>query len=129
MSAKDIACEGHRTVIKDFDDNLVLFGKRQSAVSEASSWIKTANEVFADRTTGMMEPNPKIAPNALIEDADKAIQQVLEIIIRKVTTVSGKQIPISAETICIHGDGKNAIEFAKNIYGQLKQNNIAIKAI
>ena len=113
--------------------DLILFGLSGShSVSEAKALgLKTANEVFADRTyrdDGSLTPRSQ--PNALIEDADKAIQQVLEIITRKaVTTVSGKQIPITAETICIHGDGKHAIEFAKNIYGHLKQNNIAIKAI
>ena len=33
----------------------------------------------------------------------------------KVKTVSGKEIMIVAETICIHGDGKHAVEFAKAI--------------
>ncbi len=32
----------------------------------------------------------------------------------KVKTISGKEIPV-AETICIHDDGKNAVEFAKAI--------------
>jgi len=47
----------------------------------------------------------------------------------KVITVSGKSIPITAETICIHGDGKQAILFAKKINEILNQNNIVIKAI
>ena len=45
------------------------------------------------------------------------IQQVSKMIKDgTVTTVSGKSIPIKAETICIHGDGKHAIEFAKAIH-------------
>jgi len=38
-----------------------------------------------------------------------------------VTTVSGKIIPITAETICIHGDGKNAVQFARLIHEALKR--------
>jgi UPF0271 protein len=34
---------------------------------------------------------------------------------QKVKTVSGKEIPIVADTICIHGDGEHAVEFAKRI--------------
>ena len=56
-------------------------------------------------------------PNAMIEDAGKAVKQVLQMIKEStVTTLSGKTIPIIAETICIHGDGKHAVEFAKAIY-------------
>jgi UPF0271 protein len=33
-----------------------------------------------------------------------------------VTTVSGKTIPMVAETICLHGDGRHATEFARSIH-------------
>ena len=46
-----------------------------------------------------------------------------------VTSVNGNRISITADTICIHGDGKNATEFAKAIYQNLKQNKIDIKAL
>jgi UPF0271 protein len=32
----------------------------------------------------------------------------------KVTSITGKKVPIVAETICIHGDGEHAVEFAKS---------------
>jgi len=134
MSAKDAGLAKTIAVaIKDFDESLVLFGLSGShSITEAGSiGLKTASEVFSDRTyqdDGSL--TPRSGSNALIEDADKALQQVLQMIQEgTVTTVTGKQIPIVAETICIHGDGKHAVEFAKNIYGQLKQNNIAVKAI
>jgi UPF0271 protein len=41
----------------------------------------------------------------------------------KVTTVSGKKIPVVAETICIHGDGKHAVEFAKAIQEAMSKIN------
>ena len=134
MSAKDVMlAKTIAQAVKDFDDNLVLFGLSGShSVSEAKALgLKTANEVFADRTyqdDGNLTPRSQ--PNALIEDADKAIQQVLEIITRKaVTTVSGKQFPITAETICIHGDGKHAVEFAKCISEALKREGIGIRPV
>ena len=103
---------------------LILFGFSGShSISEAKAiGLKTASEVFADRTyqdDGTLTPRSQ--PNALIEDTDKAVQQVLQMIKEgTVTTVSGKTIPIIAETICIHGDGKHAVEFAKAIYEALK---------
>jgi UPF0271 protein len=56
----------------------------------------------------------------MIENSEEAIQQVLMMVKQqKVKTASGKEIPIVAETICIHGDGKNAVEIAKKIYAVL----------
>ncbi len=134
MSAKDVKlAKAIAQAIKDFDERLVLFGLSGScSISEAKKiGLRTANEAFSDRTyqeDGSLTPRSQ--PNALLEDAGKAVQQVLQILKEKtVATISGKTIPIVAETICIHGDGKNAVEFAKTIYGQLKQNNIVIKAV
>ncbi len=134
MSAKDaMLAKTIATAIKELDESLVLFGLSGShSIREADSiGLKTASEVFADRTyqdNGSLTPRSQ--SNALIEDSDKAIQQALNMITKgTVITVSGKNIPVVAETICIHGDGKHADEFARNIYENLKQNDIVIKAI
>jgi 5-oxoprolinase (ATP-hydrolysing) subunit A len=105
--------------VKDVDENLVLYGLSNSfLISEAKALgIKTASEVFADRTyqdDGSLTPRSQ--PNALIQNTAEAIHQVLMMVKEgKVRTVSGKEITIAAETICIHGDGKHAVEFAKAI--------------
>lgn len=134
MAAKDARLASViASAIKDFDETLVLFGLSGSySISEAKAiGLRTASEVFADRTyreDGSL--TPRTQSNALIEDADKSIQQVLQMVKqRTVTTISGKTIPIVAQSICIHGDGKQAAAFAKNIFEKLKQNNIAIQSI
>jgi 5-oxoprolinase (ATP-hydrolysing) subunit A len=119
--------------VKDFDASFILFGLSGSvSINEAEKiGLKTAHEVFADRTyqdNGSLTPRSQ--PNALIEDEGKAVQQVMQMIqTETVTTVSGKIIPIQADTICLHGDGKHAVEFCKSIYMQLKKQNIEIKAV
>jgi len=45
-----------------------------------------------------------------------------------VTSVTGKKVPIVVETICIHGDGENAVEFAKTIHDALVKERIEIKS-
>lgn len=134
MSAKDAGMANViAKAVRDFDSSLVLYGLSGShSISEAKViGLKTASEVFADRTyqdDGSLTPRSQ--PNALIEDAGKAVQQVLQMVKEKtVTTVSGKIIPVVAETICIHSDGKHATIFAKKIYEHLKQNNIEIKPL
>ncbi len=128
LSAKDAGtANAIANAVKDFDESVILYGLSGShSISEAKKiGLKTASEVFADRTyqdDGSLTPRSQ--PNALIEETDKVIAQVLQMIRQgTVTTVSGKIIPIVAETICIHGDGKQAVEFAKAIHKTLLKNN------
>jgi 5-oxoprolinase (ATP-hydrolysing) subunit A len=111
--------------IKDVDDRLKLYGLSGShLIHEAKKiGVKAVSEVFADRTyqdNGRLTPRSK--PEALINETDKVVQQVLQMIKEgSVTSVSGKMIPIVAETICIHGDGEHAVEFAKAIHDAINK--------
>lgn len=115
--------------IRDFDHDLVLFGLSGShSITEAAKLgLETASEAFADRTyqeDGSLTPRSE--PGAMINDVEKAVKQVLQMVHEgTVTTVTGKSIPIKAETICIHGDGKHAVAFAKAIHDHLKPDNRA----
>jgi len=117
----------------DFDKNLVFYGLSGSyLISEAKALgLKTASEVFADRTyqdDGNL--TPRTQPDALIPDEELSVKQVLQMIQKgKVTAVSGKEISIVAETICLHGDGKNAVAFAKRIYKELKRKEIEVTTV
>ena len=118
--------------VKDFNKNLVLFGLSGSySVSEAkAAGLKTANEVFADRTyqdDGSL--TPRIQFNALIENSNKAAQQALQMIkSNTVVSANGNLLQLAADTICIHGDGDHALEFAKAIHDVFLQEGIKIKS-
>jgi 5-oxoprolinase (ATP-hydrolysing) subunit A len=133
MAAKDVVMAGTiARAVHDFDRSLILYGLAGSfSISEAKKiGLKTYSETFADRTyqdDGSLTPRKK--DNALIDETGKSVAQVLQMIQEKrVTTLSGLTIPITAETICIHGDGKNAVELAKAIHKTLRENNIDSKA-
>jgi len=120
MSAKDVTiANAIALAVRDYDTNLILVGLSGSqSVKEAFQLgLKTKNEVFADRTyqdDGSLTPRSQ--PNALINDVAQAVEQTVQMIDKKeVTTISGKKIPVVAETICIHSDGEYAVEFAKAI--------------
>ena len=132
ISARDaLIAKAIASAIKDFNPGLLLFGLSGShSISEAKSiGLKTAAEVFADRTyqdDGTLTPRSQ--PNALIENVNEVAKHVLQMTKEEtVTTITGKNLSINAETICIHGDGKEAVLFAKTIYEALKQHNIEIK--
>ena len=116
--------------VKKIDENLIFYGLSGSfLISEAEKLgLKTASEVFADRT---YQPDgsltPRAQPNALISDSGQAIAQVLEMIFeQKVTAANGEKVALKAETVCIHGDGANALEFAKLINAELTKCGIKI---
>jgi len=118
--------------IIDTNNKYLLYGLSGSyLVKEGKNLgLKTVNEVFADRTykdDGSLTSRSK--PGALIENTDAAIAQVLQMVKEgTVTSVTGKKVPILAETICIHGDGEHAVEFAKAIHSALKKEGIEIKS-
>ncbi|GEO11505.1 UPF0271 protein [Segetibacter aerophilus] len=134
MAARDASLAAAiARALNDFDVHLVLIGLSGSQlITQAKAMgIKTASEVFADRTyqeDGSLTPRNQ--NNALIHDEEQSLKQVLRMLKSgKVTTVSGTEISIIAETICIHGDGKNAVAFAKSIHDQLKAEGIEMKAV
>lgn len=117
--------------VKAIDKDLIFYGLSGSfLISEAEKFgLKTKSEVFADRTyqaDGSL--TPRSMPDALIKNPETAAAQVLQMIKDKsVTATSGERVPITAETVCIHGDGENALEFAKAINAKLSENGIEIK--
>jgi UPF0271 protein len=117
--------------VKDSGEDLILYGLSGShSIREAKAiGVKTASEVFADRTyldDGKLTPRSQ--PDSLIDDVNKSIAQVLQMIKEgTVKTVSGKIIPIKAETVCIHSDGNYALELVKAINQELIKHKIAIK--
>ena len=117
--------------VKAIDKNLIFYGLSGSfLISEAENiGLQTASEVFADRTyqaDGSL--TPRTEPNALIETSEQAVAQILQMIMeQKVTAVNGETFALKAETVCIHGDGENALEFACAVREQLINNGIKIQ--
>jgi UPF0271 protein len=119
--------------VKAVDESLILYGLSNSfLISEAEKIkLKTASEVFADRTyqaDGTL--TPRTETNALIYDTKKAVSQALQMIREQgVTAVTGERVSLKSETVCIHGDGENALDFAAAIHQKLTEKGISIQTI
>ncbi len=119
--------------ILQLDPTLILFGLSGSEMKKEADLhkIKFASEVFADRTyqeDGSL--TARSLPHALIENEYQALNQVIQMIkTGTVQSLNGKTIPIRAETICLHGDGKNAVAFARIIHEKLKKENIIMSPV
>ena len=133
MAAKDASlAKAVVEAVHDFDPNLILYGLAGSEMIAAAKKIgmKTASEVFADRTyqdDGSL--TPRTQSNALITDEKQSIDQVMRMVQQQtVISVNKNSIPLKAETLCLHGDGAHAVEFAELINARLKSEGISIKA-
>ncbi|CQR71002.1 LamB/YcsF family protein [Sporomusa ovata DSM 2662] len=115
------------------DPGLILFGLAGSELVAAGERIglQVAHEVFADRTyqhDGSLTPRKQ--PDALITNQEEAVQQVVRMIKEgKVLSRQGQDIAVKADTVCIHGDGKHALEFARKTREYLLNHGIAVKAM
>lgn len=116
--------------VHDFDDTLILYSLSGSELIKAGEnlGLKVANEVFADRTYqeyGTL--TPRSHQNCFVETTEQAVAQVLSMVKEnKVKAVTGCDIHITAETICVHGDVENAVAFVQVLQKTLKNANITI---
>ena len=131
MAAKDrkladAICEA----IGEVDSSLILLGLSGSQMLEAAkeSGLPWASEVFADRAyedDGSL--TPRALPGSVITDEEEAIARVLQMVQEgTVTARSGKTISIQADSICLHGDGVKAVEFARRIRAELTAAGVEI---
>lgn len=118
--------------VHDVDARLVLVGLSGSVLIDAGTAIglRTAREVFADRNyraDGTLVP--RAAPDAVITDVELATARALRMVLqRTVTTIDGAELPVTADTICIHGDAAGAPQFAQRIRSALHTAGVAALA-
>jgi UPF0271 protein len=118
--------------VHDFDPGLILFALAGSEMVMAAkkTGLAYASEVFADRTyldDGSL--TPRTHPDALITNEQQSLKQVLMMVKnQQVISTNQKIITLKADTVCLHGDGAKAVEFAKTIHETLTREGITIKA-
>lgn len=119
--------------IAEVDDSLILLGLSGSEMLKAAEKIglKSKKEVFADRAyeeDGTLVARTK--NGSMITDENLAIERVLQMIKKgSVKAVTGKEIPIEADSICVHGDSPKALDFVKKIRAALLSEGIELCAM
>lgn len=112
--------------------DLILYGLASSELTAAGERIglKTVHEVFTDRTyqaDGTLTSRKQ--PNALITDEMKAVNQIIMMVkTGKVKSVQQTDVLLKVDSICIHGDGEHAVEFAKLARASLENEDIIVQA-
>lgn len=131
MAANDVELsEAIAQAIYEVDKNLILVGLANSEMIKAGKKIglKVANEVFADRaynSDGTLVSRKK--DGAVIHDKSIAIERVVRMVKEgKVTAITGEDIDIQADTICVHGDNPQAVDFVEAIRSTLKNEGVEV---
>lgn len=131
MAAKDYSlavaiAEGIALV----DDSLIFMALSGSEMIRAAKevGIQSASEVFADRGyTDAGTLVPRSQEGAFIHDPQVAVERLVRMIQQgTVLSNTGKEIPIVADSICVHGDNEKALQFVEAIRTGLTQEGITI---
>ncbi|MFS0873330.1 LamB/YcsF family protein [Paenibacillus xylanilyticus] len=133
MAAENmVLAEAIARAVYNVRPELYLYGLAGSQLIQAADRIglRSVSEVFADRTYGSDgKLTPRSQAGAVIQQTELALAQVLRMVREGiVVSTEGAQIPLKAETICIHGDGEHALSFAREIRMRLEAEGIILAA-
>ncbi len=117
------------TAIRIFNPALQLYALSGSQLAKLGkdAGLLVKEEAFADRRyTATGELASRNLPNAVLTQKEEVLEQVKMIWLeQRVRTTENTLIPLSADTVCIHGDGSNAVELAKAIQVWVSTNSQA----
>ena len=134
QAAKDPAlAQAIAEAIAEVDASIILLGLACSEMITAGekAGLKVASEVFADRAyqaDGTLVPRSK--EGAVIHDKDEAIRRTIRMVKEgKVTAITGEEVDLKADSVCVHGDNPSAVEFVKNIRAAMQAEGVEIAPI
>ena len=132
MAAKDpLLARAVAEAVASLGEGIALMGLSGSEMLKAAheAGVPVLSEVFADRgyrSDGSLVPRGQ--PGDLIPDEEEAASRVLRMIREGVVrSVEGVDVPIRADSVCVHGDGPKALAFAGKLRQELEKAGIEIK--
>ena len=114
------------------DATLPVLGMAGSAFFDEAArlGLRTVAEAFADRA---YRPDGQLVsrrdPGAVLHDPVAIAERVVAMVNSgQVTAIDGAQIPVSVESVCVHGDSPGAVQIATAVRDQLKTAGIDIRS-
>jgi len=110
--------------VRALDRELILLAPALSALETAglAAGLRVASEVFADRTyqaDGQLTPRSQ--PGAVLHSAQACVQHVLRMLdAQGIVTACGQHLPTRIDSICVHGDGPDAVASAQQLRAALE---------
>jgi UPF0271 protein len=92
--------------------------------------LRFVPEAFADRAyrpDGTLVPRSE--PGAVLHDPDEIGERMLRLATEGVVTaIDGTELPLTAETICVHGDTPGAVHIARTVRDALEASGLVVAA-
>lgn len=88
--------------------------------------------VFADNAADLdfdEDGRNIIEPRPQAKDPELVAQQTLRMARGTVLTVSGREVPMPVQTVCVHGDRPNAVDVATAMRRVLAENDVAVRSV
>ena len=116
--------------IRAVDRDLIFLAQARTvqATTARKAGLRVAEEVFADRTygdNGLL--TPRRLPDAMIHGAAESLAHVKRMVEEQaIVSLSGKRMPCRVDSICVHGDGANAVATARAVREGLEASQIRV---
>ncbi len=131
MAARDeVIADAMARAIRVVDPELIVFAPGNSELSRAAETrgLRVAREVFADRN---YRPDGSLVPRshaqAMLHNPEEAADRVFAMLRdKKVCAIDGTDVPVQVDTICVHGDTPDAVEFVVALRTGLAQTGIVL---
>jgi len=123
--------EAHAQAVVDAIPDLPVLGLPGSAVLAAARarGLRAVTEAFADRgyrADGTLVPRSE--PGALVTDADEVAARVVRMAADgAVRAVDGSDVPVDAESVCVHSDTPGAVGLAAAVRAALQASGVRVQ--
>jgi UPF0271 protein len=133
MAEKDLAIAvAIAAAIKAVNSELYMLclANSQMIVAAKQVGIPCVAEAFADRAyTDEGTLVSRKLPGSVIHDIDQVVNRVIKMVRdHSVISITGQEVPIQMQTVCVHGDTPGAVNMLKSIRVELEKENIALRA-
>ena len=106
---------------------VALAGSAWVAVAEDLG-LTVAREIFADRALnadGTLVSRSK--PGSVIHDVNEVVERSFRMVTEsKATAITGEEIDVEADSLCLHGDTPGAVEMAKALKQALESEGVEV---
>ena len=117
--------------VAEIDPSIMIFYCAGAVLGEEAEkmGLKTASEIFVDRAyMDDLSLVPRKTEGAMITDEDFVIERCVRMVKEgKVRSITGKELEIRGDTLCVHGDGPKAFAFVEKIRKTFEEEGITIR--
>ena len=117
--------------VKQIDPSILIFYCAGAVLGEQAQehGLQAKSEIFADRAyMDDLSLVPRKMAGAMITDEEVAIARCIRMVKEQtVTSISGKELHIQGDTLCVHGDGAKALAFVQKIREAFTREGIALR--